>query len=626
VLWYSHVGAAAPGKRCGERFDSRHGVAMAMLSRSWLAIAQVALMSRQAGVAAAGLRSLAGNFEQHVLGGASSHSAAAGAHDAAGVNKTASGHHFGLHLWRAEGDFLGAPMSPSMQCILVSTVQVFVIYLLLQFCQTVNQISPGSAKGLEGALQSSRKSVDILPMLCCLYVGTRMRAGEINPTGSPPVWAQTFMYIATCSAATATVLDILGSTSQFIARMTSLLQFFVLLTIYVSILALICSNFLMTAGGGSLVCPDCPSYTPGLAPALKATILMTLLFFTFNGMLSVTANYNRLKWKGIKGPIQISLETTQDTMKFCPMLAILFLGARMRALQLQATARGPGNRAANVNPQPWAQDAFYTCIFAVFGQLLAKVVVDSPTAKFEAGAESRAERRRASGGFEDMNEGKFQASGGAFAAKFLEIVCMVFMFAGLITIVTSVYLIEIPAFLEMKTPPVSPAMHCAMNLTLLYFAIHMMVTLVRMYRDLIAKGQEINMEHVLNGALPTLAIIPVLCILFIAARVRCLELDPVNGSPEKWTQDLMYVCVTFSVVNTFLAMACVLVSHNLRDPDLPTPRDDNYDADNHLASKQPKATGNVGAIVWIMNALTYISVIVVYSSAIGIIVAVMVKT
>merc|ERR1719262_1217361 len=53
-------------------------------------------------------------------------------------------------------------------------------------------------------------------------------------------------------------------------------------------------------------------------------------------------------------------------MNFAPMLAVLFLAARMRALQMD-----PINGA----PQAWAQNTFYFCTYAVFAQTLISIAV-----------------------------------------------------------------------------------------------------------------------------------------------------------------------------------------------------------------------------------------------------------
>ena len=53
-------------------------------------------------------------------------------------------------------------------------------------------------------------------------------------------------------------------------------------------------------------------------------------------------------------------------MNFAPMLSVLFLSARMRALQMDPV---------NGSPQPWAQACFYMCAYAVMFQTLFSIAV-----------------------------------------------------------------------------------------------------------------------------------------------------------------------------------------------------------------------------------------------------------
>ena len=60
------------------------------------------------------------------------------------------------------------------------------------------------------------------------------------------------------------------------------------------------------------------------------------------------------------------MEDAKDTIQFCPMLAILFVGTRMRALSIT------NNRGA---PQGWVQDGMYMATWAVLIQFLMVSVI-----------------------------------------------------------------------------------------------------------------------------------------------------------------------------------------------------------------------------------------------------------
>merc|ERR1719386_169860 len=63
---------------------------------------------------------------------------------------------------------------------------------------------------------------------------------------------------------------------------------------------------------------------------------------------------------------ETALMTATASMNFAPMLAILFIGARMRALQMDPV---------NGNPQKWAQNCFFMCTYALLAQTCCSVAV-----------------------------------------------------------------------------------------------------------------------------------------------------------------------------------------------------------------------------------------------------------
>merc|ERR1719191_2677689 len=53
-------------------------------------------------------------------------------------------------------------------------------------------------------------------------------------------------------------------------------------------------------------------------------------------------------------------------MAFAPMLSVLFIGGRMRALQMDRI---------NGKPQAWAQNCFYACTYGVMLQCILAIAV-----------------------------------------------------------------------------------------------------------------------------------------------------------------------------------------------------------------------------------------------------------
>merc|ERR1712032_1114161 len=60
----------------------------------------------------------------------------------------------------------------------------------------------------------------------------------------------------------------------------------------------------------------------------------------------------------------------KNTINFAPMLAVLFIGCRMRALQIDPV---------NGHPQSWAQTMFFICTFSVLAQTILVILLPCVT-------------------------------------------------------------------------------------------------------------------------------------------------------------------------------------------------------------------------------------------------------
>merc|ERR1719421_1136533 len=64
--------------------------------------------------------------------------------------------------------------------------------------------------------------------------------------------------------------------------------------------------------------------------------------------------------------VKDAIETAKTTVQFAPMISVLFIATRMRALQIS------NNKGA---PQGWAQDGMYLCSWALMVQFLMCLIV-----------------------------------------------------------------------------------------------------------------------------------------------------------------------------------------------------------------------------------------------------------
>merc|ERR1719440_214349 len=100
---------------------------------------------------------------------------------------------------------------------------------------------------------------------------------------------------------------------------------------------------------------------------------LTVQYFTVFGCLMAAILYSSIFFRGRKTFSIRTLESAVPSVKLCPMLAILFVGARMRALQMNLAA-----------PPAWAQLSFYVATYAVLVQTLCAVLTPMLTGEARA--------------------------------------------------------------------------------------------------------------------------------------------------------------------------------------------------------------------------------------------------
>merc|ERR1719407_297289 len=81
------------------------------------------------------------------------------------------------------------------------------------------------------------------------------------------------------------------------------------------------------------------------------------------------------------------------------------------------------------------------------------------------------------------------------------------------------------------------------------------LAIVRTYAELSGTGKG-SVEHALNAATQTLTYGPMLCVLFIAARMRVEFLSDGKDQPQMWVQNCMYA-TTFAMITTCLMVLII---------------------------------------------------------------------
>jgi len=282
---------------------------------------------------------------------------------------------------------------------------------------------------------------------------------------------------------------------------------------------------------------------PPVSTTMKCVINLTIQYFVVYTGLAVVRTYNEVFNTAPLTKAPKILEAACTTVNYAPMLSVLFLGTRMRALQLSG-----GDPDAHDLPQPWVKMAMQACAWAVLVQTLMVVAVP-----LVMGGEPKV-----------SEDGTPVVDGSSTMGKVftaLRYAAMLAMYGGFTTVCVGAFMMEAPtAVYPDGPPPVSPAVACTMNLTTQYFAVYLFVALMRTYHDFYPKSA---MSEKLEGTLVmcqnTVGFAPMLCILFIGARMRALQIDPVNGNPQKWAQMCFYLCSYAVLVQLLILMAIPLV-------------------------------------------------------------------
>ena len=111
--------------------------------------------------------------------------------------------------------------------------------------------------------------------------------------------------------------------------------------------------------------PQGPQYTIPISVTMQCVINLTVQYFTVYLMLFIAQTVKDFMKYPLPKLTNL-MEKAEGTINFCPMLAILFVGTRMRALMIT------NNKGA---PQGWVQDGMYMATWAVLIQLLMVLVV-----------------------------------------------------------------------------------------------------------------------------------------------------------------------------------------------------------------------------------------------------------
>merc|ERR1719261_2351661 len=414
-----------------------------------------------------------------------------------------------------------------MECILNLTLQYIVIYTALGICRTVLDFQgvPHSSSQVHAALKHASETMFYAPMVCMLFVGFRMRVLQLTKgTGNPPEYVQFAMrsvaYAILANTLVVLVIPVFSASeieleetgevktktegnpfeSPVVAFIFNALRYLIVLGLYAGVGVVVYGLYVFEPPSSVWEGP-----VPSVSPAVNCTTILTGTFFMIYFLQAVSRTYSQYVGGNTHvGKFEEVMHRAADTLGMAPMLCALFLAARMRALQMDPL---------HGHPQKWAQNCFYACSIALVVQACIAVVVPL-------------------------------------------LLIMLSLYIGAIAVVCSVFTIQHPEGKEL-TPPLSPTMQCVLNLAFQYFLIYALLWVFITVEDFTSGA--LNLEkakEAIESAKSTVQFAPMLAVLFIATRMRALQLTDNKGAPQGWVQDGMYLA-TWSVMIQF--MMCLVM-------------------------------------------------------------------
>merc|ERR550514_576946 len=275
---------------------------------------------------------------------------------------------------------------------------------------------------------------------------------------------------------------------------------------------------------------------PKTSAAVKCVVLLCVQYFVIYTLLAVVATINEFSG-GRHQAARAVVAAMTSTVTLAPILAALFIGTRMRAIQLTQ-----GDTEKYNLPQPWVQHGMFACVFALLGEVILVLLIPICKGQLHVPVTGRG----------DIDIGKARLKP-IFTTIFtvVRFLLMITVYLGFLAIVAGGFLTKGPeAIWGSGQPPVSPALQCTMILGGVFFVVYggaaIMSTIAEREGNH-TKSIVLKLEGIFVQTKESVNMAPMICILFLAARMRALQIDPKHGKPQPWAEGAFYLC-TFSVL------------------------------------------------------------------------------
>merc|ERR1719160_1242770 len=448
----------------------------------------------------------------------------------------------------------GGSVPTALKCVVNLTCQYLGIYTAIAIIRVVADFQGTNAKSwtVYESLVQATLTVNYAPMLAIMFLACRMRVTWLTQgKGNPPIWVQSWMYASTYAVLALTLVALCVPlftgekvkfnergdideeskpfTNKFAALGFTVLKYLILIGLYIGAICIIYGTYTYVPPAGSWPGDTIPPVSPAVACTM---ILASMYFFVYAGIqFSKTfQSFSGVDSSKLKG----ALEGAICTMFFAPMIAVLCIGARMRALQMDPI---------HGNPQKWAQNTFYMCTYAVMWQCILAIAIPLVMG-------GSIKKASTSGDCEYVVNNKGIGS----CLQVARWIIMISIYLGVAAITWSIFTIQHPKG-KQHTPPISVTMQCVVNLTWQFFTVYTLIWIAVTVKE--CMGWEWHfITNAMENAKGTIAFCPMLAILFVGTRMRALQLTQNRGAPQGWVQDGMYMA-TWAILLQFLMVLLI---------------------------------------------------------------------
>jgi len=444
------------------------------------------------------------------------------------------------------------PVATSINCVVSLTIQFFIVYTALAVVRTMADIwnLNYDKVPVQKILQTATKTVNYAPMLAVLFLATRMRVTWLTQgQGNPPTHIQVWMYCCTYAVLMMTLVicviplftgetigvdpktgDIADDAKPFenwiLATCFTILKYLIMIGLYIGAIVIIYGTINYVPEKHLQVHGELPP----VSPAVACTMILASQFFIVYAGMQFARTWTQ--FTGMKTTrLENAFETATLSMYFAPMLSVLFIGARMRALQMD-----PLNGA----PQKWAQNCFFMCTYALLVQTICSIAVPLVL-------QGKATKKEGTAEGDMYYEVQYPVVGSILTVMRYLILFCIYIGAG--CVIYSVFTIQHPKG-DQYTPSISVTMQCVINLTFQFFFIYIMIYLCITIKEFTQYEWKL-LTNTMYNLIGTVAYCPMLAILFVATRMRALRITDNKGAPQGWAQDGMYMA-TWALLIQFL--------------------------------------------------------------------------